>query len=69
MGESVGLLQRIAAVVQQQDGGMSQFFVALKDQGEKIAEAERQQVKITQALEQLEKAFAGLESVLKDFKI
>ena len=45
VSESVGQLQRIAAVVQQQDEGLGQVFVALKDQGERTdGEAEAQQL-------------------------
>jgi len=69
VGESVGQLQRIAAVVQQQDAGLTQVFLALKDQGDRMGDAERQQERTTAAVDQLEQAAKAVEAVIKSFKI
>jgi methyl-accepting chemotaxis protein len=68
VSDSVGQLQRIAAVVQQQDTGMSQVFMALRDQSERMMEAVRQQEKTGQAVTLLEEAAETVESVVKGFK-
>jgi methyl-accepting chemotaxis protein len=68
VGESVGQLQRIAAVVQQQDTGLSQVFLALKDQSDRMLEAMRQQEKTAQAVALLEEAANTVETVVKGFK-
>jgi methyl-accepting chemotaxis protein len=68
VGESVGQLQRIAAVVQQQDTGLNQVFLALKDQNDRMMEAMRQQEKTAKAVTLLEEAADTVETVVKGFK-
>jgi methyl-accepting chemotaxis protein len=69
VSESVGQLQRIAAVVQQQDEGLGQVFVALKDQAERMHEAEAQQLRTAAAVSHLEEAASAVDQVVKGFKI
>jgi methyl-accepting chemotaxis protein len=69
VGESVGQLERIAAVVQQQDAGLTQVFLALQDQGQRMAEAERQQERTTVAVGHLEESAEAVEKMIKGFKI
>ncbi len=69
VGQSMDQLQRIAAVVQQQDQGLSQVFLALKDQSDRMHEAEQQQERTAGAVIQLEEAAAKVEAVVKGFKV
>lgn len=69
VGESMGQLQRIAQVVQQQDQGLAQVFLALKDQSDRMHDAQAQQLRTTQAVEQLAEAAAQVASVVKEFKV
>jgi methyl-accepting chemotaxis protein len=69
VSDSVGRLQRIADVVQQQDSGLGQVFLALKDQNERMTQAMRQQEKTAQAVTQLEEASDTVENVVKGFKL
>lgn len=69
VGESMGQLQRIAEVVQQQDQGLSQVFLALKDQSDRMHEAEAQQLRTSKAVDQLADAAGQVASVVKGFKV
>ena len=69
VGESMGQLQRIAAVVQQQDQGLSQVFLALKDQSDRMQEAEAQQLRTAEAVRQLEDVAGQVENVVGSFKL
>jgi methyl-accepting chemotaxis protein len=69
VGESMGQLQRIAEVVQQQDQGLSQVFLALKDQSDRMHEAEAQQLRTSKAVDQLADAAGQVATVVKGFKV
>ena len=69
VGESMGQLQRIAEVVQQQDRGLEQVFMALKDQSDRMQEAEVQQDRTAKAVDQLEAAAAQVAAVIQRFKV
>jgi methyl-accepting chemotaxis protein len=65
---SVGRLQNIARVVQQQDAALAQILAALAEQGARIKDAASQQERTAEAVDKMRASTDGLSALVESFK-
>jgi methyl-accepting chemotaxis protein len=66
---SVGRLQNIARVVQQQDAALVQILSVLAEQGERIKDAASQQERTAEAVVKMRTSTEGLSALVESFKV